>query len=231
MDNDAPVVDVGAAPRREQGRQREPVGGRQPARAACTGPSLSGYRVRVPARSRRSPAARHGLAAVALAAALATAGCTATAAGGERPTPVTGETPAAADTVTLPDFDPASAVGAYAPGFPAELLPTPEGATLLATSAQPVPDSTPPTTQITLNLSSGLGAQEVLDQVGALIAGQGFAPVGTPALTGLTAQTAWTRQTATDTGTASEALLVGVLDDGERRLVSISGTVLAPPGS
>ncbi len=129
---------------------------------------------------------------------------------------------------SLPAFDPSSAVGRYVPGFPQELLPVPASATLLATSAQPSEGSVPPQTQITMNLTSSLTPQEVLDQFAASLGGQGFAPVEAPDATGLTAQAAYTRQSPTDAGTATESLLVGILDDGARRLVTVTGTVLAP---
>jgi hypothetical protein len=149
----------------------------------------------------------------------------------------------------LPTFDPSSAVGTYAEGFPADLFPLPKGATLLASSAQPLapPKDTKgkdsngkdskgkdakakgvPMTQVTLNLASSLPAKQVVEQAKRILVGQGFEQVAAPESSGMTEQTAFLRVTSGKTGEIQESLVVGVLDDGDRRLASISGTVRTP---
>jgi hypothetical protein len=179
--------------------------------------------------------------AAAVGLALATAGCgtgtepPASATTAERsPEPRTGASAAADGATELPTFDPASAVGTYAQGFPPDLFPVPKGATLLASSAQPAPapkDSktkSTPMTQVTLNLASSLPAKKVVEQARTILVGQGFKQISAPESSGLTEQTAFLRVTRTKTGEVQESLVVGVLDDGGRRLASISGTVRTP---
>ena len=127
----------------------------------------------------------------------------------------------------LPTFDSTSAVGEYADGFPQDLLPLPEGSELVASSAQPVAEGL---ARISLNLTSARTTDEVLADVGAPLAAAGFAESTPAATSGLTALRAWTRRTDSSEGPLIETLLVGVLDDGARRLVSVSGTVQVPQG-
>ncbi|WP_179950975.1 hypothetical protein [Xylanimonas oleitrophica] len=127
----------------------------------------------------------------------------------------------------MPDYDPATAVGDYAEGFPTDLLAAPEGATVVASSARPQENGT---TQVSLNLSTPATVEDVLAQVGAPLAVAGFTETAPSVITGLSAQTAWTRRTEREEGPLVETLLVGVLDEDDRRLVSISGTVAAPAG-
>jgi hypothetical protein len=176
--------------------------------------------------------------AAAVGLVLATAGCgtgsgsTASAAAAEgtpEPRTTTSDGP-----TELPTFDPSSAVGTYAQGFPTDLFPVPEDATLLASSAQPVPaakDSkakSTPMTQVTLNLSSSRPTNKVIEQAKQILTSKGFKQISAPESSGLTAQTAFLRITKEKTGEVQESLVVGVLDDGERRLCSISGTVRTP---
>lgn len=125
-------------------------------------------------------------------------------------------------------------MGTYAQGFPADLFPVPKGATLLASSAQPVPPpddpkaKSTPMTQVTLNLASSLPAKEVVEQAKKILLGQGFRQISAPESSGLTEQTAFLRVSRSKAGEVQESLVVGVLDDGGRRLASISGTVRTP---
>jgi hypothetical protein len=125
-------------------------------------------------------------------------------------------------------------VATYAQGFPADLFPVPQDATLLASSAQPVaaPAGSKakgiPMTQVTLNLSSSRPTDQVVAQAKKTLTAQGFKQISAPEASGLTAQTAFLRITRTKSGEVQESLVVGVLDDGERRLCSISGTVRTP---
>jgi hypothetical protein len=126
---------------------------------------------------------------------------------------------------SLPAYDPGSRVGGYAEGFPRALLEAPPEATVVASSAVPGDDGL---VQVSLNLSFPASAKKVLAQVGRPLEAHGFVKTTPHAMTGLTAQTAWTRRTTGTSGSQVETLLVGVLDDGDRRLVSISGSVRAP---
>jgi hypothetical protein len=186
-------------------------------------------------------ARRTAALAAAFGLALATAGCGTGSTGAEpRASGATAEsTPEARAAVSggpaeLPTFDPSSAVATYAEGFPPELFPMPEGAILLASSASPAPaakDSKAkgvPMTQVTLNLASSLPTKKVVDQAEQILVGQGFKKIAAPESSGLTAQTAFLRVSKTKAGEVQESLVVGVLDDGTRRLASISGTVRTP---
>lgn len=187
-----------------------------------------------------APVRRTAALAAAVGLALATAGCgagtesPASAATTERATDGTAApgTAASGGPTELPTFDPSSAVATYAEGFPADLFPMPEGATLLASSARPASGgkakAAAPMTQVTLNLSSALPAKKVVAQAKEILVGQGFEQIAAPESSGLTAQTAFLRVTRTKSGEVQESLVVGVLDDGDRRLASISGTVRTP---
>lgn len=131
---------------------------------------------------------------------------------------------------SLPSFDPATTVGGYAAGFPRDLLSAPQDATVVASSAAP---GTAPLTDVTLNLATAGSAEEVLGRLADRLGAQGFTRTDPGVPTGLTAQTAFTRRTEDAEGTGDplvETLLVGVLDDGDRRLVTVSGSVVVPEG-
>lgn len=160
---------------------------------------------------------------------LVTAGCTGTGAGAEPgPTPETGagtQTEPAADPTAMPSFDPATAVGDYAPGFPTELLAAPDGATVLASSAVEADDDE--LVDVSLNLTTELSTQAIIDRFAERLDEAGFTESETVDVSALTVQTAYTR-TKGKRNPRVETVLIGVLDDGERRLVSLSGTVTAP---
>ncbi|MDR7384932.1 hypothetical protein [Promicromonospora iranensis] len=189
-------------------------------------------------------ARRTAALAAAVGLALATGGCGTEAGPGASAT-TTESTPEPRAAVSsgpaeLPTFDPSSAVATYAEGFPTELFPMPKGAILLASSASPVPapkgakgsagskGKGVPMTQVTLNLASSLPAKKVVAQAKHILVEQGFKQIPAAESSGLTAQTAFLRVSRTKSGEVQESLVVGVLDDGERRLVSISGTVRTP---
>lgn len=192
--------------------------------------------------SRFATVRRTAALAAAVGLALATAGCgdetgAATEQTGAGSTAAGTPGPSAAATggpTELPTFDPSSAVATYAQGFPPDLFPVPQDATLLASSAQPVAEAkgskakSVPMTQVTLNLSSSLPTERVVGQARKILTQQGFKQISAPDASGLTAQTAFVRITKTKSGEVQESLVVGVLDDGERRLCSISGTVRTP---
>lgn len=121
----------------------------------------------------------------------------------------------------LPTFAPGTAVGGYAPGFPRDLLGAPDDATVLASS---VADGAGKLTDVTLNLSTQRSVQEALDQLAGPLRDAGFSESETAAFSGLTAHTTFTREAKRDGPV--ETVLLGVLDDGDRRLVTVSGSVV-----
>lgn len=176
-------------------------------------------------RRTRVPVALAALVALGL-----TTGCTVAPSGRLDTAAQDGPTaqPSPGNAVTsLPTFDASSAVGDYAQGFPVDLVKAPDEADIVASSAQPVDGGL---VKISLNLASPRTTDEMLADLGAPLAAAGFAQSDPATATGLTAQTAWTRKSARPEGTLVETLLIGVIDDGTRRLVSVSGTVQVPQG-
>lgn len=130
----------------------------------------------------------------------------------------------------LPSYAETTVVGDYAPGFPPDLLPTPKGTELLATSAEPVEGSKPPTVQVTLNLSAEKGPGKLMGQVAGILKKNGFEPVDAPEKNGMNEQLAFTRTTTVADADVAESLLVGVLKADKRSLLTLSGTVAAAGG-
>ncbi|MFD6137854.1 hypothetical protein ACFWEK_20970, partial [Isoptericola sp. NPDC060257] len=147
------------------------------------------------ARSRRASAAgARGVGAVALTALLALSGCGLLGDGGSPDDDVsaTGENgsgvgvrgtteaptaePGTGDASALPTFDPDTTVGGYADGFPEKLLGAPEDATVLASSATPGEGGL---TDVTLNLATQRGTQDVIDQLAKRLRKAGFEESGT----------------------------------------------------
>ncbi|MEZ0447807.1 hypothetical protein [Cellulomonas sp. ICMP 17802] len=172
--------------------------------------------------------ARSGLAAVVvtLAVAVSAAGCSTSSPGREAPTSsaVALGTPAPAPSETLltEGADSShSAVGQVADGFPTALVPVPDGAEVLVSSAEPV-DGTD-LTEISLNLRTAQDAAGLLAAVRAPLLAAGFTE-GTPpaAEPGLAAQSTFSR------GDGSELLVVGILDRADERTLTLGGRVRTP---
>ncbi|NNU28566.1 hypothetical protein [Isoptericola sediminis] len=166
------------------------------------------------------PAAR-AVATAALVACLVSGCGTADghgAASGPDPTGGPSDVPTA-----LPSFDPSSAVGDYAQGFPTGLLGAPKKATVLASSALPAEDGL---VEVSLNLATNQSARKVMASYARRLDEAGFAEADEVPASGLAARSVFTRTRDTKKA-AVETVLIGVLDDGERRLVSLSGTVAA----
>jgi len=182
-------------------------------------PGSCGYPVAVPRPALPSARVRSGLAAsaVALTVGVALAACSTSGPGQASPTgsAFARATPAPGPSETLlPDEgdDAHSSVGELVPGFPAALVPVPDGAEVLLSSAAPV-DGTD-LTQVSLNLRTTQDAAGLLDAVRSPLVAAGFVENTPPALEpGLAAQVTFSR------GDGSELLVVGILDrDGERTL-------------
>ena len=110
-----------------------------------------------------------------------------------------------------------TSVGTLASGFPAQLVPVPEGATVLVSSAQPLEGGL---TQISLNLRTSQDAAGLLAAVRAPLLAAGFqeAPPAQPD-PGLAAQSSFSRSNGT------ELVLVGVLDRDGMRTLTLGGRV------
>ncbi|MFF3066455.1 hypothetical protein ACFVQ3_18100 [Oerskovia sp. NPDC057915] len=124
---------------------------------------------------------------------------------------------------SMPAFDDSSVAGSLVAGFPADVVPVPPDADVLASSATDVEGV--PLRQVTLNLSSPATVQEVLDFYTASMTSAGFAALPGSVPGGLSGQVAFNRATADG---ATETLSVGVLDTADARLVTISGQVVPP---
>lgn len=112
-----------------------------------------------------------------------------------------------------------TSVGTLAPGFPTTLVPVPQGATVLVSSAQPIDGGL---TQISLNLRSDQDAAGLLGAIRASLLAAGFteAPPAQPD-PGLAAQSSFSRSNGT------ELVLVGILDRDGVRTLTLGGRVRA----
>ncbi|QGQ19136.1 hypothetical protein GC089_07715 [Cellulomonas sp. JZ18] len=110
-----------------------------------------------------------------------------------------------------------SAVGRLADGFPADLVPVPEGAEVLVSSAVPGADGT---LDISLNVRTQQDPQALLEAVRAPLLAAGFSEAAPAAPEpGLAAQVTFTRSAG------AELLVVGVLDREGTRTMTLGGTV------
>lgn len=174
-----------------------------------------------------SARARSGLVAavVALAVGISTAACSTSRPGQASPTGSAAAlaTPQTAPSETLlpeTDDDAHSAVGALVTGFPAALIPVPDGAEVMLSSAAPV-DGTD-LTAVSLNLRTAQDAAGLLDAVRAPLVAAGFVENAPPAAEpGLAAQSTFSR------GDGSELLVVGILDRDDERTLTLGGRVRA----
>ncbi|MCU1430937.1 MAG: hypothetical protein JWP95_42 [Actinotalea sp.] len=162
-----------------------------------------------------------------LAAGLALAGCTAGRTAQDASTSAAGTVPASAAAVepsavaaagSMTTTDEHSEVGELVPGFPAELLPLPDDATILVTSAVPVGDAD--VQEVSLNLRTSMTADALLEMYRVTLVGAGFTEVP-PATTepGLAAQSMFTRSGG------DELVSIGVLDVDGARTVTVGGRV------
>lgn len=119
----------------------------------------------------------------------------------------------------LPEYDATSRVGDLADGFPADVVPVPPGAEVLASSAAPGDG----VVQITLNLRTPDEVDEVTDYYAAALDEAGFTVSPSKEASALTALTTFLGPQEDDA--AAQSVAVGVFDDGDERLVTISGQV------
>lgn len=128
-----------------------------------------------------------------------------------------------APEASMPPFDDTSVAGSLVDGFPADVVPVPPDAQVLASSATDTEGSA--LRQVTLNLSCTTTVQEVLDFYAGAMATAGFTALAGSAPGGLSGQVAFNRVGADG---AIETLFVGVLDTTDARLVTVSGQVVPP---
>lgn len=131
------------------------------------------------------------------------------ATGSELPTPDPTETLLPSPTASV------STVGGLAEGFPAELLPVPDGSDILMSAAEADPDTG--VTTISLNLRSVLDTVALVDAYRAPLTAAGFTETPTQAA-GLAASSTFVRG-------EGEVLTLGILDRDGVRTVTIGGTV------
>ncbi len=157
------------------------------------------------------------------------------------------DAPEPTPTSTMPEYDGSTTAGELAPGFPADLLPVPDGADLLASSASSGPDGTDDTDDtdgvwqsLTLNLRTEASAESIVELYTEVLTEADFSVSPSDALSALDAHVTFVRP-LDDAGGGSvgdgdeeqggrptaETVVVGVLDDETTRLVTISGRVLA----
>ncbi|WP_233549767.1 hypothetical protein [Cellulomonas rhizosphaerae] len=126
--------------------------------------------------------------------------------------------PSPTESLLPADQPTGSAVGTLAPDFPATLLPLPEGATVLVSSAVPVPDSD--LVDVSLNLRTSQSTKQLLSAVRKPLLAAGFTETE-PAdkEPDLAAQASFTR----DDG--KERVILGILDLDDVRTLTLSGRV------
>ncbi|MHA3947837.1 hypothetical protein [Cellulomonas bogoriensis] len=128
------------------------------------------------------------------------------------------DTGAPADVEELTAADSHAEVGDLVAGFPVELLPLPGDAVLLVTSAVPVGSAE--VQEVSLNLRTGLAAEDVMELYRGTLLEAGFeeAPAVEPAEQ-VVAETLFTRSGG------DELVSIGVLDVDGGRTVTIGGRV------
>ncbi|MBU4214487.1 MAG: hypothetical protein L6367_07065 [Cellulomonas sp.] len=165
---------------------------------------------------------RATVASLAIALAVVTpllAGCTTSAPAQEPTTPaLLGSSPEPTEPLLASD-DADSRVGELAPGFPTALVPVPDGAQILVSSAQA---SDGGLLEISLNLRSTLDTAALLEAIRTPLLAAGFTESSGQTTEGLAAQTTFSR------ADGKELLVAGIRDEGATRTLTIGGRVMAP---
>lgn len=145
---------------------------------------------------------------------------------------------ATGDAGAVPSFDPRSTAGALAPDLPTDLVPVPDGATVLASAVTPVGDGE---IRVSLSLRTADAADDVVATYARAWRRAGFTRASATAPPGAAAHEVWTRSApssapATAPATpgqvdGTEYLDVVVVDAGGSRLVTVTGQVATPGGT
>ena len=179
--------------------------------------SLRGYPV--PVRWPTVPGSRGAVCAAAALVVLAgtLAGCATSAPAVLVDTTAPEPFPTATEDLLVDEPAPDTATGTLAEGFPTTLVPVPEGAQILVSSAQKGDDGL---MQISLNIRTDEDTRPLLDEVSAPLLAAGFAqsPPSQPDPS-LAAQASFARSGG------SEFVLVGILDRDGQRTMTLGGTV------
>lgn len=112
--------------------------------------------------------------------------------------------------------DPHSEAGGLVAGFPSDLIPVPDDAVILVTSAAPVGDAD--VQEVSLNLHTKLTTTQVVEMYRAALTKAGFTEVDS-ANSSLDADASFSR------AGGDELVVLGVLDDGSSRTVTIGGRI------
>lgn len=125
--------------------------------------------------------------------------------------------PTASEQLLVGEPAPDTATGTLVAGFPSQLVPVPDGAQILVSSAQVAADGT---VQISLNVRSQQDAASLLAAVRAPLVAAGFteSPPSQPDPS-LAAQASFARSAG------AEFVLVGILDRDGERTMTLGGTV------
>lgn len=130
----------------------------------------------------------------------------------------------AATTEPVPEDGSALRVGSLVDDFPVDLLPVPEDAVLLVTSAVPVGGSA--VQEVSLNLRTRLSVAAVLRLYRGVLTDAGFSEVTPPTdETGPTADATFTRSGG------DEVVTIGVVDVDGARTLTLGGRVRTGEGS
>jgi hypothetical protein len=126
--------------------------------------------------------------------------------------------PGERERAARPADGPPPRVGSLVEDFPVDLLPVPEDAVLLVTSAVPVGGSA--VREVSLNLRTRLTVEAVLSLYREELTGAGFTEVGPPTdESGPTADATFTRSGG------DELVTIGVVDDDGTRTLTLGGRV------
>jgi hypothetical protein len=130
----------------------------------------------------------------------------------------TGPTPAPSETLLTESPDTHSAVGQLVTGFPVTLIPVPDGAQVLVSSAEPAAETG--LVAVSLNLQTGQDAAGLVDFYRQHLLAAGFVETAPGnAEPALAAQTTFTRSDG------AEILVIGVLDRQGIRTLTLGGRV------
>ena len=123
--------------------------------------------------------------------------------------------------VMIPAESRLTLAGSTNTGFPVDVVPVAPGSQVLASSARPAEDGE--TTVVTLNLRSDEPVDAIVAYYAETLGSAGFAVSPSTVPSALTSLTTFVRPASDDA--PAQSVAVGVFDDEDERLVTISGQV------